>query len=217
MKTRKLDNINYNELLEYGFILKDKTYYYEKDILNNKFKVLIEINDEMISKVIDKALNEEYILVDVESATGNYVGKVKEEYNNILNDIINTCTKKDIYKSKQLKEVLKYIKDTYNDKPEFLWKSSPNAAAIRNKKNNKWYMVIMPVIASKIGLESNEEIEIIDIRYQKDKTEEIIDNVNIFPAWHMNKKSWITINLNGNIENEIIYSLIDNSYDLSLK
>ena len=217
MKTRKLDNINYNKLLEYGFILKDNTYYYEKDILNNKFKVLIEIKDEMISKVIDKALNEEYILVDVESATGNYVGKVKEEYNNILNDIINTCTKKDIYKSKQLKEVLKYIKNTYNDKPEFLWKSSPNAAAIRNKKNNKWYMVIMPVIASKIGLESNEEIEIIDIRYQKDKTEEIIDNVNIFPAWHMNKKSWITIKLNGNIENEIIYSLIDNSYELSLK
>lgn len=217
MKTRKLDNINYNKLLEYGFIFKDNIYYYEKDILYNKFKVLIEINDEMISKVIDKALNEEYILVDVESATGNYVGKVKEEYNNILSDIINTCTKKDIYKSKQLKEILKYIKNTYNDKPEFLWKSSPNAAAIRNKKNNKWYIVIMPVIASKIGLESNEEIEIIDIRYQKDKTEEIIDNVNIFPAWHMNKKSWITINLNGSLNNEIIYSLIDNSYELSLK
>ena len=217
MKTRKLDNINYNKLLEYGFILKDKTYYYEKNILDNRFKIIVEISSEMISKVIDNRLDEEYLLVDVESATGNYVGTIKEEYNNILSDIINTCTKNEKYKSKQLKEVLKYIKSIYNDNPEFLWKSSPNTAAIRNKKNSKWYVVIMPVLASKIGINSNEEIEIIDIRYQKDRTDDVIDNTNIFPAWHMNKKSWITINLNGTLDNEIIYSLIDNSYELSLK
>ncbi len=217
MKKRRLDNINYDKLVTYGFILKNDIYYYEKDILNNKFKIVVEIKDEMASKVIDKTLNEEYILVDVESATGNYVGKVREEYDSILSEIINTCTKKEIYKSQKLKTVLEYIKRTYNDKPEFLWKNVPTAAAIRNKMNNKWYMVIMSVVGSKIGLDSNEEIEIIDIRYNKDRTNEVIDNVNIFPAWHMNKKSWITINLNSELDNEIIYSLIDNSYDLSLK
>ena len=75
----------------------------------------------------------------------------------------------------------------------------------------------MVINSSKLGLNTDELIEIIDIRYQKDKTEEIIDNISIFPGYHMNKKSWITIILNNSLNNEIIYSLIDNSYELSLK
>ncbi len=217
MRTRKINEINYKKLLDYGFILNDNIYYYEQNILSDKFKVVIEIKDDLKSKVIDNTTLDEYILVDVDSASGNYVGMVKDEYERLLLDIINTCTKKEIYKSKQLKDVLKYIKKTYKDNPEYLWKNSPSTAAIRNKKNNKWYLVIMVINSSKLGIDKNEEVEVIDIRYQKDLSSAIIDNVNIFPGWHMNKKSWISILLDGTLDNEIVYSLIDNSYDLSEK
>ena len=207
-----------NKLLNYGFIYKDDIYFYEKDILNNKFKIVINISDNKLSsKVIDNNTLDEYILVDIDDAVGSYVGKVKEEYANIINDIINTCTSNDIYFTKQAKDVLKYIKKTYSDVPEYLWKKEPKSAAIRNKYNNKWYLLIMPLNVSKLGLNSDEEIEIINLKYRKGKTKDIIDNINIFPAYHMNKESWITIKLDGTLDIYIIYSLIDNSYDLSLK
>ena len=59
-------------------------------------------------------------------------------------------------------------------------------------------------------------IEIIDLRYSKDKIKEIIDHNKIFAGYHMNKDSWITIRLNGSVKNKRIFELIDNSYTLSL-
>ena len=42
---------------------------------------------EMISKLIDNASDEEYALVDVESSVGEFVGKLKLEYEELLNNI----------------------------------------------------------------------------------------------------------------------------------
>lgn len=66
----------------------------------------------------------------------------------------------------------------------------------------------------KLGIASNKEIEAIVVRYQKDKIHEIIDNKNVFYGYHMNKKSWITIKLDGDIELNQIYMFVDNSYNL---
>lgn len=218
MKTRALNKINKKSLLKYGFIQEDNIYYYEKDIMNNKFKVQTFIdNNTLNSKVIDNLTNEEYFLVDVDGATGAFVGQIKEEYENILLDIINSCTTKDLYEYSQTSDVLKYIKKTYHDNPEFLWKSDPRCGAIRNKTNNKWYALIMPLNKNKLNFNEDTYIEILDIRYQKDKCDEIVNYTNILPGYHMNKKSWITIILDGSLNNEIIYSLIDNSYSLSLQ
>jgi len=36
----------------------------------------------------------------------------------------------------------------------------------------------------------------------------------IIPAWHMNKKHWNSLILDGNLPNELVSELIDHSYDL---
>ena len=55
---------------------------------------------------------------------------------------------------------------------------------------------------------------LLDLRYQKDEIDKIIDNKKIYPGYHMNKKSWITINLDNTVNINKIYKLIDNSYNL---
>lgn len=214
LKNRKVD---YNVLLKFGFILENNTYKYEQNILNNEFKVIIEIsNNEMTSKLIETELNDEFLLADVET-NGEYIGKIKEEYNQIIETVINKCTSKEVFKEKQTKEIIKYVKEKYNDSLEFLWETSPNNAIWRNKKNNKWYAAILTVSKRKLNIDSDELIEIIDLLYEKGKTEEIIDYKRIFPGYHMNKKSWITIKLDNSMKTEEICKLIDNSYAISLK
>lgn len=210
--------INYDKLLEYGFLDKNDNYVFETQIYNNNFKVVVEISKEkQISKIVDLIVDDEYVLVDVKDSYGDFVGKVKDEYENILNDIIEKCTTTNIFKSKQSKEIIKYVKEKYNDDLEYLWKKFPNNAVWRNKNNNKWYGVLLVLSENKLGIESDKIVDIIDLRYQKDKIKEIIDNKKIFQGYHMNKNNWITIRLDESVDAKEIYKLIDNSYKLSLK
>lgn len=210
--------IDYQKLLEYGFTKKDKEYYYEQLIQSNNFKIIIEIsNKNQSSKVIDNNLNEEYILVDVKNSQGEFVGQIREEYENLLNDIIKKCTTPNVFKSPQAQELIKYVKEKYNDELEYLWEKFPNNAIWRNQINQKWYGAILVIPEKKLGNGSDELIEIIDLRYQKEQIIDFIDNQKIFPGYHMNKSNWITIKLDGSISTTEIISLIDNSYNLSLE
>ena len=205
-----------NKLLEYGFKPNNNSYEYSEDFLNNKFKAVFEYKDNLISKVIDNNTLEEYLLVDVESASGNYVGKVRKQYEELINNVISKCSNNEIFKFNQTIEVINYIKSKYQDGLEFLWEKFPNYCAIRNKKNNKWYAAIMTITEDKLNLDSTKEVEIIDLLYYKDKILDLIDNKSIFPGWHMNKKSWITVKLDNTIKIEKIYKLIDISYEISI-
>lgn len=207
--------IIYNSLLEYGFTKAKNTYTYQEFILNNEFKVVVEINnDKVISKLIEVAFNEEYLNVDNSDATGEYVGNIREEYNKVINRIVENCFQKEIFKNKQTKEVIKYIKEKYNDDLEFLWEKFDDNGIWRNKKNKKWYAALLTVKATYFDIDSCDIIEIIDLRYEKGKTSAIIDNKKVFPGYHMNKSSWITIKLDGSMDNLELFKLIDNSYNI---
>ncbi len=214
LMTRK---IAYDSLLPYGFNMNDGNYTYEKNILDDTFKVIININgDNITSKLIDLSLDDEYLMVDIEDAVGEYIGKIKTIYNDIINNVIENCTIIDIFKGMQTKEIIDYIKEKYHDEMEYLWTKFPDNAICRNKINQKWYGIIMTVAENKLGLSGKNKIEIIDLRYQKDKINNIIDNKKIFAGYHMNKQSWITIKLDNSVSTDELCKLIDNSFTLSI-
>ena len=220
---RKLDNelknrkININKLLEYGFIREKEDYIYRTKIHSAQFEMIVEAKDSGItSRLIDLENKDEYILVDIQDSIGEFVGKLREEYENELKNIIEKCTVPNVFKSEQSKEIIKYIKEKYNDDLEFLWKKFPKNAIWRNKANKKWYGALLVLQKRKLKIDSEEIIDIIDLRYQKERIKDIIDNDKVFPGYHMNKNSWITIKLDNSVETERIFELIDNSYNLSL-
>lgn len=220
---RKLDNelknrkINVNKLLEYGFIREKEDYIYRTKIHSGQFEMIVEAKDSGItSRLIDLENKDEYILVDIQDSIGEFVGKLREEYENELKNIIEKCTVPNVFKSEQSKEIIKYIKEKYNDDLEFLWKKFPKNAIWRNNANKKWYGALLVLQKRKLKIDSEEIIDIIDLRYQKERIKDIIDNDKVFPGYHMNKNSWITIKLDNSVETERIFELIDNSYNLSL-
>ena len=86
-----------------------------------------------------------------------------------------------------------------------------------NKNNQKWYGILMKVSKRKLGMESDEISEIIDVRVHQESIAGLIDDQKIFAGYHMNKKHWITILLDGSIEIEKILAFVDDSYRLSCK
>ncbi len=210
--------IDVEKMREFGFIRKDNSFVYEASMSNPQFKIVVEISKERkFSKVIDRMENDEYELVDVKETSGNFVSKMKEELEMFLNELVNKCTKMDVFKQDQTKNVIDYIKEKYEADCEHLWEKFPENAIWRNQKNKKWFGALLVISESKLGLESNKITEILDLRYQKEEIKSIIDNEKVFSGYHMNKNNWITIRLDGSVELEEIYKLIDNSYFLSLK
>lgn len=215
LKNRKID---YKKLLDYGFKKEQNKYLYKEKIFNNQFEIIVEVlNHSMTSKLIDAINKEEYILVDIKDSVGEFVGKVREEYYSIIQDIIDKCTNMNVFKSSEAKEIICYIKNKYQDELEYLWEKFPENAIWRNKQNNKWYGLILTIEENKLGIKGNKKIEIVDLRYPKDDIKNILDNKKIFKGYHMNKNNWITIKLDGSVTLKEIYNLIDISYDISLK
>ena len=209
--------IDYNKLIKYGFTKLNNGYIYKSKILDNQFEMNIYISDEeKNARLFDLENDEEYILVDIESSEGTFVGNVRLEYEKKINDVIEKCTEKEVFKNNQTKEIIKYVKQKYGDELEFLWEKFDDTAILRNKQNNKWYAAFMIISENKLGIKSDKKIEVIDLRYQKENTEEIIDYKKIYPGYHMNKKSWITIKLDNSMDIENICEFIDNSYKLSI-
>ena len=206
-------SVNYDKLKKYGFIKNNDIYIYEKKFLNNEFMAIIKINNGNISgKVIDLQVNEEYININT-NMQGEFVNKVRDEYKNILLDIRNNCFISNNFIYDQTNRINKYIKDKYNDEPEFLWSKFPGYAVFRNKYNNKWYGIIMNIDLSKIS-NDHENVEIINIKLDKDKINDLLNKKGFYKAYHMNKEDWITISLNDTLSDEYIIDLLDESYDL---
>lgn len=209
----------FDKLLKYGFIQSDIGYEYKTSIFDNQMSMTVKVDDQGIinTEVADLETGEPYTLFLVEDAVGSFVGGVRGEYERVLTDIADKCCNKQVFKSKYAGLVIKYIREKYGDELEFLWEKFDDNAIWRRNDNKKWYALLVTLPKNKIGLEGEEEIEILDLRMSPQEVERSIDYKRYFPAYHMNKKSWITICLDGSLEIEEIYRRIDGSYILALK
>jgi len=207
--------VNYKKLSNFGFSKSGDVYVYKVPIENGEFEVQLFVSkDSAYSKVIDVENDIEYALVDIEDAVGEFVGRIRAEYERIINSFISKCTQKEVFKSKQSKQLIKYIDEKYGDQLEFLWEKYDDNAIWRCKVNNKWYATLFTVSGDKLGLDSKKTVEVTNVMFHKGRTSDIVNNKTIFPAYHMNKNSWITIKLDDEISMEMVFELVDNSYQL---
>ena len=207
----KTYKVNKNKLLKYGFT-KDNTYKYSKKIMNT-FEVQITIDtNNVIGKIYDLESQCEYTNYRVKDASGEFTSKIKEKYINILKDIRKNCFEKNYFIFEKSNNITSKIIQIYETKPEFLWKKHPGYGVFRNKKSGKWFAIIMNIDKSKIIPNKKGEIEIINLKLNDNK---YLKQKGIYPAYHMNKKSWVTIILDDTLKEEKILNLINISYEYS--
>ena len=214
IKDKKID---FKKLEEFGFKLKDNSYYYHTSLLKNQFKmsVKISLDNSIFTEIIDTETTEPYILHLLEIKRSGYSEKVYKAYSEVLEKIQKECFKDERFKANYTKEIIDYINNKDGDKLEFLGEKSPKTAVVRRKNSKKWYALILSLSKRKLNLDTDEIIEVINLHNRVEEIEKLIDNKKYFPAYHMNKKHWCTICLDGTVELKEIYKLIDISYQLA--
>jgi predicted DNA-binding protein (MmcQ/YjbR family) len=201
---------------KFGFKKTDCGYFFERSISDGQFTIKVTIsNGKLLADVYDVFAEDYYYLHLVEGASGGFVGQVKAEYENLLNEISSTCFKPKFVFGDVGKAVCQYAQKKYSSHLEFLWKDDDKDAILRRGDNKKWYAVFMCIQPKKLGLEGDELLPILDVRAPKEEIANLCDGVNYFKAWHMNKQSWITVVLDGRVNTEVICWLLDMSFDLA--
>lgn len=113
------------------------------------------------------------------------------------------------------KEIFNYVKEKFDTEPDYTWVKYPDYAVLRHEGDGKWYGLIMNVPRIKLGLSGKGNIEILDLKCEPALNSLLRSQQGILPAYHMNKKHWITIVLDSSFPKEEIYNLINMSYDLT--
>ncbi len=211
--------VNFKRLSAFGFCERAGGYEYTTDIAGAQMTLTLRIekSGRLFSEVTDKDTGEEYILHRIEEAIGSFVGQVRLELEDTVEKVSAACFEPEIFKSPVTKAVIAYCLKRYGDSPEHLWEKAPDNAILRRQDNKKWYAAILTLKRSKLGLEGDGEVEIVDLRLPPEKIEETVDGIKYFPGYHMNKKHWITVCLDGSVDKKEIYARIDESYMLAKK
>ena len=214
----KNKSVNIDKLIAYGFELSGGKYVYCTEIVDGQLRLTVTVdNGELTTEVYDMGAEDVYTLHLVEGAVGAFVGRVRTEHEQVIRDVEQNCYDYDVFKEDYTRKIIEYAKEKYGDEPEYLWEDLPDAAIIRRKDNRKWYVLFMTVLPKRLGLDGEEPIEIVDLRFDVDELPNKIDNVCYFAGYHMNKKHWITILLDGSVALDEILDYVDKSYALAKK
>lgn len=209
---------NENKLLAFGFVPADGGHILQRQIAGGEFTLAVSVDSSgaVTTKTIATDTGDEYVLHKT-AAEGAFVGRLRAEIDAALTAVAAECFDDDTFKSAQTKRVLAYAKEKYGDEPEFLWKKFPDNAVLRRSDTKKWYAAILTTQKSKLGLDANEKAEIIDLRIKPELMAATLTKENFYPGWHMNKKHWYTIILNGLTADDELLARLDESYRLAAK
>lgn len=110
-------------------------------------------------------------------------------------------------------EVLNYAAEQYGVAEEHVFQTLPEAAVLRRGDNRKWFGLLMPVEAKRLGL-NGDTVEVMNVKCDSRLVSTLRQERGFLPAYHMNKENWITILLDGSVPMEHIQWLLDMSFDL---
>ena len=209
-KDKKADT---SRLISFGFSQEGTKYAYQQPILDGVFVLYVLIDgDRVFTNVTDAKSKTEYCLHNVSGADGKFIGKVRMEYEQILTKIRDKCFIQHVFKTRAAEAVINFVHKSFGDELEFLWDKLPTAAILRHKISHKWYALFMKIPARKLGIDDEAYIEILNLKVKSAIIAKIVDKIKFFPAYHMNKHNWITVNLNKIDDISEIIPLISESY-----
>ncbi len=113
------------------------------------------------------------------------------------------------------KKIEEHILSVYGTQAEYPWSSMPDHAVFRHGNNKKWFAVIMNLPKEKIGVYESGNIEVMNLKCDPMLIGDLRCEKGFFPAYHMNKTYWITVVLDGTVEENKIKWLLDLSFDLT--
>ena len=200
----------------YGFVENQGVWTYNTTILQGDFLMMVTVEDGDLSfHVYDQETGDLYPQVHMESMRGTFVGTVREACLEELFDIRKACFEVQEFICPQTKRITALVQEKYGNQLEYLWEKSPDTAVLRHEDNKKWYAILMRIPWDRLDKEREGLVEAVNLKH--DQVADLLSQLGIYPAFHMNKRYWISLPLDDTLTDEKVLELFERSWFLTSK
>ena len=110
-----------------------------------------------------------------------------------------------------------FVDDFYGIKYDCPFEDELDAWVFRHPDNKKWFALVMRIKKCKLGIDSNEFIDVVNLKCAPEIMDDLWHEKGVFPAYHMSKRHWLTLCLDGSCDDETIKFVTNISYTLTKK
>ena len=107
---------------------------------------------------------------------------------------------------------LNHCLTTYNTTADYPFDEDFETAVLRHSDNRKWYAIVMRVSRRKFGFDSDEVIDVVNLKLPLEMFGSFGAADGVYPAYHMNKLHWISVLL-PDAADDLIEFLVNASYE----
>ena len=212
----KAYQFNSKKAKEYGFVENQGVWTYSSTILQGDFLMMVTVEDGDLSfQVYDQETGELYPQVHMESMRGTFVGSVREACLEVLYSIRKACFEVQEFLCPQTKRIMAFVQEKYGNQLEYLWEKSPDTAVLRHEDNQKWYAILMRIPWDRLDKGREGLVEAVNLKH--DQVADLLSQDGIYPAFHMNKRYWISLPLDDTLTDEKVLELFERSWFLTSK
>ena len=90
-------------------------------------------------------------------------------------------------------QFLSYCLNTYGTSPDYPFDEDFETAVLRHADNRKWYAIVMRVSRRKFCMDSDEVIDVVNLKLPTEMFGSFGASDGVYPAYHMNKLHWISV------------------------
>jgi len=107
---------------------------------------------------------------------------------------------------------LEYCLNTYGTAADYPFEEDFETAVLRHSDTRKWYAIVMRVSRRTFGLDSDEVIDVVNLKLPLEMFGSFGSSDGVYPAYHMNKLHWISVLL-PDAADDLIEFLVSASYE----
>lgn len=90
-------------------------------------------------------------------------------------------------------QFFEYCLNAYGTLPDYPFDEDFETAVLRHSDNRKWYAIVMRVSRRKFGIDSDEVIDVVNLKLPTEMFGSFGAADGVYPAYHMNKLHWISV------------------------
>ena len=109
-------------------------------------------------------------------------------------------------------QFLEHCLNTYNTSPDYPFDEDFETPVLRHADNRKWYAIVMNVSRRKFGFDSDEVIDVVNLKLPTEMFGSFGAADGVYPAYHMNKLHWISV-LRPDAPEDVIQFLVNVSFE----
>ena len=109
-------------------------------------------------------------------------------------------------------EFLEYCLNTHSTSPDYPFDEDFETTVLRHMDNRKWYAIVMRVSCRKFGFDSDEVIDVVNLKLPTEMFGSFGAADGVYPAYHMNKLHWISVLL-PDAPDDVVQFLVNVSFE----